>query len=126
MMERDCLWLRFLNVSVHIPLSAQTKRKCSKALALRPGGRRCADRLAKHTGKVRLIGKARFGSNDAHRQFVLQHQLLGPLDAGLHLPLVRRETGRGLEGMAEIGLRQTGKRCQFFKTNAAQAVFPPI
>lgn len=69
-----------------------------------PEGRSRADCLAEHTGEVRLIGKTRLGGNRGQRGVAPEQHLLCPFDPRIHVPLVRRDTRRSLEGVAEVRL----------------------
>ena len=78
--------------------------------------------LAEHAAEMGVIGKAALDRDFGQRPGAGNQHMLGTVETGIHLPLVRRKPCRRLERVAEMRLRQPGQAGDFLQPNAAKAI----
>ena len=87
-----------------------------------PGSWACLDTLGKHSREMTLIRKARIQRDGAQRFVSVEDEFLGPLDALVQQPLMRRASHGLLESPAELARRQTASACQLQQAEIAREI----
>ena len=78
----------------------------SRQVLAAPFGGRNSGKAFENAGKMRLVGKASDVRNFDQCHVARRQHGLDLADSRVHLPPVRRHSGRCLEGMTEMRLRQ--------------------